>query len=159
MVGFIFKFGLKKGQCQVKLGRIRSNFRIQNFVTKHAYRNQFCLSIPKMLFIFTQGNYKCQKLHVKKVTPSPLPVFFYHCIAKNNDIAFKFVMCVLCRQAYNIYSGFLDNSKIFDFICIFLKNCNFEFRGSKLEKAKIRDSHFLERSILRFLTLLDCVSF
>ena len=29
-----FKFGLRKCQCQVTLGQIRSDFKIQNFLTK-----------------------------------------------------------------------------------------------------------------------------
>ena len=34
MVTFIFKFDPRKGQLQVKLGQIRSNFKIQSFLTK-----------------------------------------------------------------------------------------------------------------------------
>ena len=34
MVTLIFKFDPRKGQLQVKLGQIRSNFKIQNFLTK-----------------------------------------------------------------------------------------------------------------------------
>ena len=34
MVTLIFKFDPRKGQLQVKLGQIKSNFKIQNFLTK-----------------------------------------------------------------------------------------------------------------------------
>ena len=34
MVAIIFMFRPRKGQCQVKLGKIRSNFQIQNLLTK-----------------------------------------------------------------------------------------------------------------------------
>ena len=68
----------------------------------------FSLRIPKMLFVFTYGNQKCQKLHLKKVTSSPLPVFFYYGTAKYIGIALKFGMCVVCMQLYNIYSVLIE---------------------------------------------------
>ena len=48
-----FKFDLKKGHFQVKLGQIKSNFQTQSFLTKHAYLVWFPFRIPKTLFIFT----------------------------------------------------------------------------------------------------------
>ena len=35
MVAFIFKLGVRDDQCQVKTGKIRLNFRIQNFLPKN----------------------------------------------------------------------------------------------------------------------------
>ena len=58
MVTFIFKFGLRKGQCQenwVKLGRI---FTFIIFLQKHAHFVQFCLKVPKMTFIYSFGFYR-----------------------------------------------------------------------------------------------------
>ena len=52
MVTFIFKFDPRKSQLQVKLGQIRSNFKIQIFLHEYAYLVQFWLRIPKMSFIF-----------------------------------------------------------------------------------------------------------
>ena len=53
MVAFFFdKFGLRKDQCQAKLGHIRSNFEIQIFLTEsRVYLAQFCFRIPKMSFV------------------------------------------------------------------------------------------------------------
>ena len=84
IVTSIYKFDQRKGQ--IKPGQIRSNFLIQNFLTKT------CRSYP----ILPQDsqkcsyNYKCQKLHFKKVTSSPFPALFGRCIAKNKDTALKF---------------------------------------------------------------------
>ena len=52
-VTFISKFDSSKRSIS---GQIRSNFQIQNFLPKDAYRIQFCLRIPKMLFIFKYDN-------------------------------------------------------------------------------------------------------
>ena len=45
MVTFIFKFEPRKGQLQVKLGQIRSNFKIQHFTTKICLS---CAVLPKL---------------------------------------------------------------------------------------------------------------
>ena len=81
MVTIIFKFGLKKGLCQVILGHIRSNFGTQFFfLQKHACVVQFCLS-------FQNG----QLLYVRQIE-MPITCFrkvrrrlylFYHCTGKN----------------------------------------------------------------------------
>ena len=42
--GDIFKFCLRKCQCQVKLGQIRSNFNIKNCLTKSC---RSCLDLPQ----------------------------------------------------------------------------------------------------------------
>ena len=68
-----------------------------------------------MSFIFMYGNYKCQKMHLKKVTSSPLPVFFLPLHMQNKDMALKFLMPVVCMYFDHIFV-FLDNLKISDFI-------------------------------------------
>ena len=65
----------QKGYCQVKLGQIRSDFKIQSLLTKHAFLVQLCPTIPKISFVFMYGNYKYQKLCFIKVKSSHLPVF------------------------------------------------------------------------------------
>ena len=59
--------GLVRGKVNIRSNYVKKGqiFKIQNFVLKHAYLVQFCLRIPKTLFIFTYVNYKCQKLHFK----------------------------------------------------------------------------------------------
>ena len=56
MVTFVFKFDPTKDQLQVKLGQIRSNFRIHFFLQKCTYLAQFCLRIPKMSVTFMYDN-------------------------------------------------------------------------------------------------------
>ena len=99
MVAFISKFDPRKGEYEVKLGQKRSNFENKKLL-KHAYLVQFCLKIPKMLLIFTYGNLKCQKI-IKKVTSSPLPVF-YHCTAKCKGYCFEiwYVCCLYVGLQY-----------------------------------------------------------
>ena len=111
MVTFIFKFGLRKGQCQVKLGQIRSNFQIQNFLTTNAHLVQFCHRIPKMYFVSTYA-IKNTKSAFQKVTSSHVPVF-YHCATKNKDIALNLVTRIARTQLYNIYYDFRIPSKIY----------------------------------------------
>ena len=76
MVTFIFKFDPRKGQLQVKLGQIRSNFKIQNFLTK-VYL--FCAVLSqdsKNVTYFYLRQLEMKKMHFKNVTSSPLPVFW-----------------------------------------------------------------------------------
>ena len=54
MVALISRFEPRKSQFQVKLGQLLSKFQI--FLQIHAYFIQFCLRIPKMLFIFSYLN-------------------------------------------------------------------------------------------------------
>ena len=91
-MAIIFKFNIKndprKGQLHVKLGQLRSNFKIQNFHTKKCLSCAVFHRILKMSLIFMY-NYKYQKSLFKNVTSLLLPVFFYHCTAKNKDIVLK----------------------------------------------------------------------
>ena len=80
-----------KGQFKVKLGQIRSNFQIKKYKT--------CISYP----VLSQDSkdviyFYVRQLECQKVMSSHLPVFFfYQCTAKNEDIALKFGMCVVCN--------------------------------------------------------------
>ena len=104
MVTLVFKFYPRKGQLQVKIGQIRSNFKkFKIFLQKYADLVQICLRIPKMSYFCVQ-QLEMPKNHFKNVT-SPLPVFFCHCTTKNKDIALKFCMRV-CMCLDHIYSVF-----------------------------------------------------
>ena len=73
------------------------------------------------LFSRTTIMQKCQKLHYKNGDVIASTCFF--AIAKpKKDIVLKFGTCVVCMRASNVYSDFLDNLKILDFIGICLKN-------------------------------------
>ena len=119
MVTFIFRFHTRKGQYKVKLGQKRSNFQNQNFILKP------CLSCPvlsqdsKYVIYFYVRQLQIPKIAFQKSGVIAFTRFFGDCTAKNEDIALKFGMCVVCMKVYNIYSGFLDNSKILDFISIY----------------------------------------
>ena len=66
MLTFIFKFDLRKGQCQFKLCQIRSDFQIKSFLTKHAYLVQFSLRIPKWHSFFMHTAIRNSKNRVAK---------------------------------------------------------------------------------------------
>ena len=79
------------------------------------------------------------------------------CTTKNKVFALKFAMCVVCMNLYNICSDFSDNTKILDFIGLFLWKIKILSFWVSLKISKFEDSHFVERLILRLLTFLDCV--
>ena len=106
MVTFIFEFGQRKGQFQVKLGQIRPNLKIQNFLSKTF------LSCPvssqgfkNVIYVYVRL-LEAPKNAFQNVTASPLPVVFGHGTTKNKDIALKFRMRVVCMYVDHIYSGF-----------------------------------------------------
>ena len=139
----------------VKLGQI-SKFKI--FLQKYAYLVQICLRIPKMSFILCTAIRNTQKI-ISKMWHHHLCLFFFgHCTAKNKDIALKFCMSVVCMYLNHIYSSFLDNLKISDFIgnCFWkIKILNFGGHNGKI--SQIRDSHFVERSILHRVAFFNCI--
>ena len=116
MVTFIFKFDPRKGQLQVKLGQIRSNFKIQNFLTK------ICLSCAdlsqdsKNVIYFYVRQLEMPQNAFQKCDVITFTWFLGHCTAKNKDIALKFCLHVVCMYLDNIYSGFLNTLKILDYI-------------------------------------------
>ena len=64
MLTLIFVSDPRSGQVEVK----RSNFETQNILLKHASLVQFRFRIPKMSFLFTYDDKKCQKTTFQKVT-------------------------------------------------------------------------------------------
>ena len=95
---FLCKFDPRKGQFQINIGLIRSNFQIQNFLLKT------CLSYPLLsqdsrnVIYFYVRQLEMPKIAFKNVTLSRLPfhIIFYHFTALNRDIALKFGMYVVC---------------------------------------------------------------
>ena len=62
MMSFIFKFGPTKGQYEGKLDQSKSNFQIQNYLSKYVYLVHFCLRIPKKVIHF-----HLQQLEIPKI--------------------------------------------------------------------------------------------
>ena len=119
---------------------------------KHAYLVQICPRIQKMAFIFLYGNKKCQKLHLKNVTSSPVPSFFRALNSKKQRYCFE-ILHTHCLYVFRLHIfRFLDNLKILDFIGNYfwkIKTLNFWDQNNKI--SQLRDSHFVERLILRRL--------
>ena len=99
IVAFIFKSGLMKDQCQVKLGQKAKILKFEVSSHKHAYLVQFCLGIPKIPFIFTYNNQKSQKSFL--VRSSHLPAFLT-LPSQKRRYSLEFGMHVL-YVVFNIY--------------------------------------------------------
>ena len=131
MVTLMFKFYSRKGKLQVKLGQIRSNFQIQNFLTKVCYLVEFCLRIPKKChFLCTRiGNAKNYffKNYFQKCYAITFTCFLGHCTAKNKDIALNFVYMLFVCTLITYIQVFGQLESFGFYRKLFLKNQNFEF--------------------------------
>ena len=109
MVAFVFKFDPMKGQLQVKLCQIRSNFKIQNVFP------QICLSYAvlsqdsKNVIYFYVRQLEMPKIAFQKCNVISFTWFFGHCSAKNKDFALKFFIRDVCMYLDHIYSVFWIN--------------------------------------------------
>ena len=129
MVTFIFKFGPRKGQLQVKLRKIRSNFKIQNFLRKvclscavlsHNSKNVIYfyvrqLEIPKIAFQI------CDVITFRYLGLRPL-----HSQKQRYCLSILFACCsyVLRSHIFQFF-GYLENFGFYR--QLFLKNQNVEF--------------------------------
>ena len=112
MMTLIFKFDPRKGQLEVKLGQIRSNSKIQNFLTKICLSCADLYQDSKNVIYFCVRQLEMPKNAFKKCDVITFTCFFFcHCSAKNKDISLKFYIRVVCMYLNQIYSGFLDNLK------------------------------------------------
>ena len=135
MVTLILKFYPRKGQVEVKLGQIRSNFKIQNFLAK------ICLSCAdvsqdsKNVIYFYVRQLEMPKNAFQKYDAITFTWFFGHCTVKNKDISLKILhVCCLYESLSHIFL-FLDNLKISDFRGnYFWKKWIFLTLGVKIEK-------------------------
>ena len=116
IVTFIFKFDQRKSQLQVKLGQIRSNFKIKNFLTKIYLYCAVLSQDSKNAIYFYVRQLKMPKKNISKIWRQHLYLLFCHCTTKNKDIALKFCMSVVCMYFDHIYSVILEELKILDFI-------------------------------------------
>ena len=95
IVTLISKFDPRKGQFQVILGKIRSNFKTKKFLTKT------CLSFP----VLSQDSKNVIYFYVRQLEMPKIAfqgsdvityLFFYDCTAKYKGITFKFGIRVVC---------------------------------------------------------------
>ena len=100
-----FKFDARKDQLQVKLGQIRSNLEIQNFLTRICLSFEDLSQDSKNVIYFYVRRLEMPKKHLKNVTSSPLPAFLAIEQPKK-DVALKFCMHVVCLYLDHIHSGF-----------------------------------------------------
>ena len=98
------KFDPRKGQYQVKLGQIRWNIQIQNFLTETSLSCPVLAQDSRNVIYCYVRQLEMPKMRLKMASP-PLPVFG-NCTAKNKAIAMKFCMHVRCMYLYNIYCSF-----------------------------------------------------
>ena len=98
MVEFMFRSDPRKGQHYVKLGQIS---KIKIFFKNMPILSSFILGFQKCYLFLRTAIRNAENCISIIVTSSPSPVF-YHCMAKNEDIALTFGMCVVCVLFYNI---------------------------------------------------------
>ena len=142
MVAFIFKFGLRKGQCQAKLDQISSIFQMQHFLTKT------CLSCPVLSQDSKNVYFHVRQIEMPKTAFQKSDVITFTQVflplhSKNKDIALEFGMCLVCMSVYIIFSVFY-NSETFYFVgIIYFWEIEILSLGSQNPKILIRDSHFV----------------
>ena len=158
LVTSISKFGPRKGQDQVKLGQVRSNFQIKIYLQRHAYLVHFCLRISKMSFALMYDNYKCHKMRYKSDVIT-LSCFFFAIAQPKIKILFwnlnAFCVCIL--MTYIPVFWYLEKFWISSAIIFWKKTKLWVLGAQNREMAQFQDSHFAERSILRHLAFFDCV--
>ena len=142
MVTLIFKFDQRKGQLQVKLGQIRSNFKLQNFITKICPSCAVLSQDSKKYIYFYVRQLKMPEIAFQLgIWTHYLYLFFFwplHSQKQRYCLEILYACCLYVSD--HIYSGFLDNWKFFDVIGnYFWKKWNFEFWGQnkKYEKYEI----------------------
>ena len=110
MVTFNFKFDPRKGQLQVTIGQIWSNFKIRNFITKACLSCAVSSQDSKNVIYFYLRHLEMPKIAFKKCDII-FTRFCGHCKTINKDIALKFCLLVVCIQFDHIYSifGYLEN--------------------------------------------------
>ena len=106
MVTLIFKFETRKGQRQVKLGQIRSNFKVQHFLTK------LYLSCAVLSPDFKKSHlFLCTTIKMPKNAFQKCDIIFTwylgHCTGKNKAKSLKLCTRVVCMCLDHIYSVFL----------------------------------------------------
>ena len=139
MVKFIFEFDPRKGQIQVKLGQIRSNFKIQNYLTKVCLLCSFVSGFPKNVIFYVRQiempNIAFQKCDVIIFFCS----FFGHCTAKKKRYCFKILFACCLYVLRSFYSVFGYHEKLGFYRQLFLKNktLNLEVKIETNQKSEI----------------------
>ena len=106
MVTLHFKCDPRKGQLQVTIGQIKSNFKIRNFIIKACLSCAVSFQDSKNVIYLYLGHLEMPKIAFQKCDIIFTCSFFGHCTAKKKDIALKFCFLVVCIQFDHTYSSF-----------------------------------------------------
>ena len=151
MVTLIFKFDPRKGQLQVKLGQIRSNFKIRNFLTKIYLSCADLSQDSKNVIYFYVRQLEMPKNAFQKCDVITFTCFLAIAQAKTKILLWNFV-CVLFVCIPIIYSGFFKNFPRFG---KYLNKSNFLVEKSQdleiFSFWKFRDGSFLCQAFLYLL--------
>ena len=155
---FIFKFDLRKGQLHVKLGPIRSNFKIKQISTNSDYILCSFISGFQTCHVFLFTTIINPKYVVSKMWRHHLYLFFGHCTAKTKILLWNFVYVLFVGISITCIPILYITWKNLDFVGnYFWENEILDFGGQNREKSKIQISHFVGRPILKRLKFFDCV--
>ena len=95
IVTFIFKFDPRKGQLQVKLGQIRSNFKIQNFLFKICLSCAVLSEFSKNVIYFYVRQLKMPKTAFQKCDAITFTLFWpLH--SQKQRYCFEMLCVVVC---------------------------------------------------------------
>ena len=100
----------RKGQIQVKLGQIRSNFKIQNYLTKVCLLCSFVSGLPQNV-IFYVRQIEIPNIASQKCDVITLFCFFFRPLhSQKRDIALKFCLHVVCMYSVHFipFFGYLE---------------------------------------------------
>ena len=137
MVAFFFKFDLRKGQMQVKLGQIRSNFKIQKILIK-TYLICYDLSQnSKKCLLFLCTKIRITKHCISKIWRHHLYLFFFTIAQAKTKILPWNLACFLfaCISITHILVFCITENFGF-YRQLFERSWNFEFWGSNSENIK-----------------------
>ena len=152
---FIFKYNLRKDQCQVKLSQFRRNFQNVSFLLKT------CLYCPvlswdsKKCHSFLHATAKSAKSAFQKVTSTGLLRVLLVLAKRRLKLLLGTYALVLLVCSFMSYIPVLWILKILELVCVFIQN--FEYRGSESEILKYYQRHFIEHSILLLLVIFIIV--
>ena len=102
IVTFISKFGPRKGQYQVNIDQIRSNFQIQNFLARKCLSSPVLSQDPVNVIDCYLRLQEKPKNTLQESNVITFTLVFGNCTAKNVDIALKFCMRVVCTGCFII---------------------------------------------------------
>ena len=149
-------FDPRKGQLHVKLAQIRSNFKMHMFTNIRLS----CADLPQdsknVIYCYVR-QLEIPKNCISKKWRHHHYLFFWPLQSQIQRYGFEILHAWCLYESWS-HTFFFDNLKVSDFIGNYSSKVEIlSFGGQNLKISKIRDNHFVERSILHRLAFFDRV--